>query len=646
MTSAPSIPKNNLGVPSISAALAGLALSHDGNWLWLAHSADPARSASELLGEPGALVVTLWELGSGRALGRITTEPVMSPVLVAVGNRRQVLVAHDDGAWLLDLETREQTALPLLKRDFFHGPPHIDAAGTLGTVEAEIDDVSRLVRVDLRSGRVALDLADSAAPFAFSLDDKWLCYAVTADEGKILRIVRAQDGSVVASSPPSERISAVDALALDETGRMVAWHGHGQVGIWRMGEAPKTQRLSSGGETEPPALQFAPGGRTLYCLYKGSVGQLQTVDTQGSQEEMRRIAYEMQHGKNPSLGQLLGPVRLAVLSTSGTSAVVATYDLLTHYTLSEGSAARGTVVARPAIDCCAFLPRLGYVVSGSRHSREVTCRKPGSSEDALVFDAGCEGVRELHTAADGASLYIIGMDGSISHFAPTRTPAVVRWACPYVYTSLFTIAPGGSRAVCTHGNVDGSRGRGYTRGLPPEKQDSFTVWDLRSGRLLADLKDVPAPAQAIAWIGGSANAVRVRSGTQLTTHDVTSGRELDSVFFPLDWCSNSPDAQLWPGGDRVLTVEDERLVVWDLKTESTIVDVAAAEGTHLLAIDARGTRAVLSTRESKVAIHRLDRDRHAVIQLDGEPATVAAWSPAGDKLMLITMSQRLVIVAT
>jgi hypothetical protein len=646
----PPITKRSLGVPAVGSALAGLAVSPDGKWLWLAQVEDPSRSASELLSEPGTLMVTLWDLQIETELGSLKSPPVSSPSLVAAGDTQRVLIAHDAGAWLLELATGKAMPIPSLPRNILYGPPHIEGSGRLATTSAKLEGASGLQRVELESGRVVLTISPAEAPFAFSRDDMWLCYVVTPSEGTRLRIARADDGSVVAESPVIEDLRSAKVLALDATGRVVAWYQDGRIGVWRVGDEAKSQQLAGMGAVQTPALAFGPGGRMLYCLTKGSMGQIHIVDTTLDQAEMDRLAHEKEHGEAAALDEVLGYVQHAEIAASGASAIVASYESLTRYSLTEAGAARGTAIGGPAIDCLAVMSQLGFVVTGSRHGSAIACRTPGSSPPLQVFDAGCQGVRELHCGPDGASLYIVGMDGSISHFAPLRDPPLTRWPCPYVYSSLFTIEANGRHAVCTHGLVDGSRGRGYGGGLSPEKQDGFTVWELGSGRLLADLKDVPAPAQALVWVSGRSDVVRIRQGTQITTHDVRSGEQIESVSFPLDWQPSCPEAQLLPGGERVLTIEKGRIVIWDLTSQRAVADVCEAEGTHILAIDPQGRRAVLSTRESGVAICRLDREKECeqplAEALDHEAATIAAWNTAGDQLVLVTLSQRVVSVST
>lgn len=91
-------------------------------------------------------------------------------------------------------------------------------------------------------------------------------------------------------------------------------------------------------------------------------------------------------------------------------------------------------------------------------------------------------------------------------------------------------------------------------------------------------------------------------------------------------------------------------MIWDLTSQRAVADVCEAEGTHILAIDPQGRRAVLSTRESGVAIYRLDREKDCepplAEALDKEAAMIAAWNTAGDQLVLVTLSQRVVSVST
>lgn len=647
MGSPSSIVKNSLGLPAVGSTLVGMAVSSDGRWLWLAHASDGLRPAHDLINEADKLNVALWDLGTNQLLGSMVSPPVASPELVAVGNTRRVLVAHDSGGWLLDLDSGKATEFPLLGRDILYGPPHIDAAAYLATVRVSDRDVPTLARVDLDLGSVALTLSPADAPFAGSADGKWLCYLVRSEAGSSIRIVEARHGTIVADSPVLEGLYSIKALAIAENGRTVACFSDTKVGIWRIGEEVKTQTLTSFGSIEFPALAFAPDGRTLYCLTRGSIGQLHIVDTEHSQAEMEQIANEMEYGEGLDESDLIQGVRMVAISASGMSAFAATYEELLHFALGGQDAVRSA--SAPAIDCIAVLPELGWIATSSRRSSEIACRVPGNDTPVQQFDAACGGVRELHAGPDGASLYIVGMDGSLSHFAPARTPPLVRWACPYVATSKFTFEPGGRRVACTHGPLEGSRG--MRSELPPEEQGTITVWDIDSGRMVADLNvDIDAPPVSMAWLRGKPDVLRTCHGILTVDYDAKSGARLGSGSFPIDWVASSPDPQILPNGKGVITMHGSQLVVWELGTGRVAVDLGAAEGTHLLAIDPEGHRAVLTTREHGVAIHSLVSDNGVDAKLndalDQEPIIAAAWSPDGNQLALVTLSQRIVLVET
>lgn len=87
--------------PSGGPALAALALSPTGRWLYAAHAAE-FEDASRLINERGARVITTWDLEGGGRIARFRSEPVKSPALVALGNTPRVLVAHGDGGFVLD----------------------------------------------------------------------------------------------------------------------------------------------------------------------------------------------------------------------------------------------------------------------------------------------------------------------------------------------------------------------------------------------------------------------------------------------------------------------------------------------------------------------------------------------------------------
>lgn len=646
--------KSQERLPSVGPSLAGLAIAPDGRWLWLASGTDPSRPAHALISEPGKLVVTLWDLAANRALGSLETQPVASPSLVAAGTTRRVLVAHSDGGWLLDLDTRRETPFPQLKRDLLYGPPHINDEGTLATAYVSEDATSRVQRIDLSTGRVVLDLEGAQAPFALSRDDRRLCHVVESGSGLVLRIVRTADGATEYERCVSASQVLTKALALDEAGRTVAWIEEEKIGVWHVGSEPRIHRILSFA-TETPLLAFAPDGKTVFGLTRGSLSLIHTIDAEAAGASGEDAAggdgfgglFDGDLGEEDLEKNNLGYVTQAAITAAGTAAFVATDEGLAQYTLTQTGATRGAVVAPPSIDCVAVLPALGWVVTASRHAPEITFRKPGQEAPVQVVDAACEGVRELHPAPDGASLYIVGMDGSISHFAPAREPPLVRWACPFVYSSYLTIEPGGKRAVCSHGLIDGQRGRNHSRGLPPEKQDGYTLWDLESGCLLAEHRDIPGPAQSLVWIPGVLDAVCIRSGYLAFTYDMVTGESLGSDSFPLDWIPSSPDPQVLPGGERVLTLEEERLIVWDLRAESVAADLCEAERTRVLAIDATGRRIVLADQDGGAAIYSLVHDRCKELDLrpvlDGEPAAAAAWGTDGT-LALITLSQRIVVV--
>lgn len=620
----------------LGPALADLAVSPDGRLLWLASRADPSRPAYELIGRPGELFVSLWDLERGQELGHMMTPPVASPSLVAVGSTRRVLVVHNEGGWLLDLATGGALSFPRLKRGLLAGPPHVNNAGTLATASVQTERGSRLWRIDLSTGRRMLDIAGDG-PFALSGDDRYLVHRVTSGRGMALQVVRTDGGGIEREVPVKIGATLSTRFAFDDEGSAVAWVEGREIGVWRAGSEPRIRHIIGHSFITAPLLSFMPDGRTLACLTMEHSSTLHTIDTVGDGEPRK---------------EHLGPVGPAAIAASGTSALVVTAHGLTRHVFSGSGAVSGpsrVFVARPAIDSVAVVSGLRLVATANRRSSQVTLRAPGKAGQLQSFDVGA-GVRELHAGPDGVSLYVVGVDGSLSHLVPTRDPPVVRWACPYVYSSQFTISPDGQRAICMHGLVDGPRGRRYNDfALPMEKRDNYTVWELGSGRSLArDLGCLAKLAQSIAWVRGMPDAVRLRVGIGADVYNVKTGQRVLAGGLPGPSGADDPSAQLLPCGQRALVGSDKRLVVWDLQAHCVAVDICASERTHVLAVDPTGRHIAVSTRAEGPAIYSLEEDRRCVARLDAalaqEPVALAAWSPAGDELAVVTLSQRVVLV--
>jgi WD40 repeat protein len=312
--------------------------------------------------------------------------------------------------------------------------------------------------------------------------------------------------------------------------------------------------------------------------------------------------------------------------------------------MRELSASRFRQLAlRPrATEVVALLPGRRWIVTAGQGFSMVSCHNYQTGQPGPSCNIEDCGVRELHSAADGETVFLVGEGGTLWSWRPGYSAEPSQWPCRYVYASLLTPEPGGFRAVCAHGLVDGDRGRHYGRNLRPEQRDGLTVWDVRTGALLADLQQVAWLAQSLAWIAGQEDRVRFRLGLSAMTIDITTGVVTDSQSFPLDWSSASPSPRFLPDGKAVLTAVNGQLVVWDLDRQLPSAVVADTDHVRLLAISPSGQR-VLLVLGNTLEVRRLDRSHTVEAQLSvgaEERVSAACFGPREDSVAVVTTWHR------
>lgn len=611
--------------PHGGPTLAAIALSHDGRRLHLAH-VTPSPAPRQ------PVVITSWDLASGTRVGRHESPPVESPRLVALG-AADVLLVHHDGA----LRIGVGAARPIeAAYDLVWSPPVADAAGR-SIVIVSRREPDTLVRIDAASGEVRRVHGPVRGAFAISPNGAWIAFGVRAPEvvdGLRVRVVEARTGRTHAESEPVSSPMPLGAgMVVDDSGTMVAWTSMSAVHLLRVGQRP----IAIGGALRGrPALAFASPGadgrpRVLRAITQDILGQSSSFDLERGQTIESRS---------------LGFLRAWALSSDGrvevhgTDAGLVVRDLEAPAPTAEP---RGGGVERGGdVSAVAFTDGAGCAVTGTRAHGALTIWSTSGQRIASV-DTGARGIRALHARDDGASLVFVGIDGALGLCRP-RERQIQRWPTPFVYASELALEPGGRRAFCVHGLVDGLRGKSYGKSLPREKQDVSTVWDVERGALLATLDAVPQLAQSAAWLADGSGWISLAIGTAVHRVALPAGTRGPVAQFPLDWLVDSPPPRLLPGGFAALTTVAGALVVYDLQAARVRATLGQAAGAAVLAVDARGERCVLRTAGAGTCVARLN-DGAVVTRLDarvaGDPIAFAAFGPRTGALAVVTEGQTL-----
>ncbi|MEN9796744.1 MAG: hypothetical protein RL653_440 [Pseudomonadota bacterium] len=290
--------------PKGGRQLACLALSPNGRWLYAAHAAE-FDDRLRLINERGALVVTRWDLERGERLARVTTQPVKSPALVALGDTPRVLVAHGEGAFVLDTGSGAVLQLERARNEVLYGPPVVDAAGTVALAPSL--GARGVARLSLDTGAAETVAEGETGAVALSPSGGWMAVVQKVpDKGRCIRILDVRgDRLPVAGDDFSEAVWDAMRMVVDDSGQVVAWASGNGIYAWTVGQ-PAPVQLSRGAHYGAVHLAFRgeAGALSLRVLAEGPFARAELFDLStgrsGSSEKLelpQAVALSLEGGR-------------------------------------------------------------------------------------------------------------------------------------------------------------------------------------------------------------------------------------------------------------------------------------------------------------------------------------------------------------
>jgi hypothetical protein len=620
--------------PRGGIGLKALGFSPYGQILWTVNELDGSWTPLDEAPTPRRVRIAAFAVDSLRLIGSVTAPGgPASMSLLPIGEQSRTLLGMDKQMLLCDVARGTVEPLPLPFGAELVAPPFGDLAGQWGVLPVHDATGTWLMVLDLGTCQLRAKLPYHYGARAISGDGRVLVQFQSVHGTGELDLFRPRDGHRLATLRIGSEYWHWAVLAVDPIGKCVVVLSAAQLCCI---EIPTGTICWQQTIREPGTLAkiwFSPTGRTLWLasgILPDRLSAFAAAD--GSRLPLAEGAVSWcKQALAQNGNHLAGDLNPGIL-------LLELRELPLHVRRVQPS----------SVDSVALLPALRLLATAGRSTGTITCyayEGAALGPCRTLVCSGVPGVRELHAGHDGRTLFVVGLDGSLWSWDPDRGVAPKKWPCPYIYSSMFTLEPGGYRAACGHG-FTGARERRYSTIGRPKEQDALTVWDTRTGELLADYPSHPPRAQSMAWLSGQADTLHLRSGMMVWPINPFSREQAALCGFPLDRSFGDVDPTLLPDGLRVLTVVYGQLVTWNLAKERVDSRLGQSAGVRVLAVSPSSQR-VLVAKHRKVQVLRTDREPALEAEFDmgsDDSAYTACFDAAGIACAIVGASQRLLLV--